>query len=44
MGPVLERREVEGFLFNRLQGALLREGVATVDDIDEVVRSGLGGR
>lgn len=47
--PVLVRREVEGFLFNRLQGALLREayclvrdGVATVDDIDEVVRSGLG--
>jgi 3-hydroxyacyl-CoA dehydrogenase len=47
--PVLLRREVEGFLFNRLQGALLREayclvrdGVATVDDIDEVVRSGLG--
>ncbi|WP_179963999.1 3-hydroxyacyl-CoA dehydrogenase [Mycolicibacterium parafortuitum] len=49
MRPVLVRREVEGFLFNRLQGALLREayclvrdGVATVDDIDEVVRSGLG--
>lgn len=51
MRPVLVRREVEGFLFNRLQGALLREayclvrdGVATVDDIDEVVRSGLGRR
>jgi 3-hydroxyacyl-CoA dehydrogenase len=49
--PVLLRREVEGFLFNRLQGALLREayclvrdGVASVDDIDEVVRSGLGRR
>ncbi|MET0453291.1 MAG: 3-hydroxyacyl-CoA dehydrogenase [Mycobacterium sp.] len=47
--PVLVRREVEGFLFNRLQGALLREayclvrdGVASVDDVDEVVRSGLG--
>ncbi|MFI5607007.1 3-hydroxyacyl-CoA dehydrogenase [Amycolatopsis sp. NPDC051903] len=47
--PVLVRREVEGFVFNRLQGALLREaycllrdGVASVDDIDEVVRSGLG--
>ncbi|PWQ88838.1 3-hydroxyacyl-CoA dehydrogenase, partial [Enterococcus faecium] len=25
MRPVLVRREVEGFLFNRLQGALLRE-------------------
>ncbi len=49
--PVLVRREVEGFIFNRLQGALLREaycllrdGVADVDDIDEVVRSGLGRR
>lgn len=49
--PVLIRREVEGFVFNRLQGALLREayclvrdGVASVDDIDEVVRSGLGRR
>ncbi|WP_422733599.1 3-hydroxyacyl-CoA dehydrogenase [Micromonospora sp. WMMD558] len=46
---VFVRKEVEGFLFNRLQGALLREayclvrdGVATVEDIDEVVRSGLG--
>ncbi len=51
MRPVRVRREVEGFVFNRLQGALLREayclvrdGVATVDDIDEVVRSGLGRR
>jgi 3-hydroxyacyl-CoA dehydrogenase len=49
--PVLVRKEVEGFIFNRLQGALLREayclvrdGVATVEDIDEVVRSGLGTR
>ena len=49
--PVLVRLEVEGFLFNRLQGALLREayclvrdGVASVDDIDEVVRNGLGRR
>lgn len=47
--PVFVRKEVEGFLFNRLQGALLREayclvrdGVATVDDVDEVVRNGLG--
>jgi 3-hydroxyacyl-CoA dehydrogenase len=45
------RHEVEGFVFNRLQGALLREayclvrdGVASVQDIDEVVRSGLGRR
>ena len=49
--PVLVRREVEGFVFNRLQGALLREayclvrdGVVTVEDVDEVVRSGLGRR
>ena len=49
--PVLVRREVDGFLFNRLQGALLREayclvrdGIATVDDIDEVVPNGLGRR
>ena len=49
MVPVRVRREVEGFVFNRLQGALLREayclvrdGVATVADIDLVVRDGLG--
>ncbi|MGW1158627.1 3-hydroxyacyl-CoA dehydrogenase [Streptomyces sp. NPDC002513] len=49
--PVLLRREVEGFVFNRLQGALLREaycllrdGVAGVEDIDTVVRLGLGRR
>ena len=49
--PVLLRREVEGFVFNRLQGALLREaycllrdGVADVEDIDTVVRLGLGRR
>ncbi len=49
--PVVLRREIEGFLFNRLQGAVLREayalvrdGVASVADIDEVMRSGLGRR
>lgn len=49
--PVLVKSEIEGFIFNRLQGAVLREawclvrdGVATVDDIDEVMRSGLGRR
>jgi 3-hydroxyacyl-CoA dehydrogenase len=49
--PVVVHKEIEGFLFNRLQGALLREayclvrdGVATVDEVDEVVRSGLGRR
>ncbi|HEY4296199.1 MAG TPA: 3-hydroxyacyl-CoA dehydrogenase [Paraburkholderia sp.] len=49
MKPVRVAKEVEGFVFNRLQGALLREayclvrdGVASVDDIDTVVRDGLG--
>ena len=44
-------REVEGFIFNRLQGAVLREayalvrdGVASVADIDTVMRDGLGRR
>jgi L-gulonate 3-dehydrogenase len=51
MSPVIVRREVEGFVFNRLQGALLREayclvrdGVASVGDVDRVVRDGLGRR
>lgn len=51
LSPVRVKREVEGFIFNRLQGALLREayclvrdGVASVDDIDRVVRDGLGRR
>jgi 3-hydroxyacyl-CoA dehydrogenase len=51
MAPVRVRREVEGFIYNRLQGAVLREayclvrdGVATVDDIDRVMRDGLGRR
>ena len=49
--PVVVGREIEGFVFNRLQGALLREayclvrdGVASVDDVDRVVRDGLGRR
>jgi len=43
------RHEMEGFVFNRLQGAILREayalvqdGVASVADIDRLVRDGLG--
>ncbi|NKJ50727.1 3-hydroxyacyl-CoA dehydrogenase [Burkholderia sp. SG-MS1] len=47
--PVRVAKEVEGFVFNRLQGALLREayclvrdGVASVNDIDTVVREALG--
>jgi L-gulonate 3-dehydrogenase len=49
MIPILVKREVEGFVFNRLQGALLREayclvrdGVASVADIDQIVSEGLG--
>jgi 3-hydroxyacyl-CoA dehydrogenase len=49
MAPVLVNREIEGFVFNRLQGALLREayclvrdGVVSVDDVDRIVREGLG--
>jgi 3-hydroxyacyl-CoA dehydrogenase len=49
MEPVLVRKEVEGFVYNRLQGALLREayclvrdGVAAVEDVDRIVRDGLG--
>ncbi|WP_120004047.1 3-hydroxyacyl-CoA dehydrogenase [Nesterenkonia muleiensis] len=51
MSPVMVNKEIEGFVFNRLQGALLREayalvrdGAASVDDIDTVVRDGLGRR
>lgn len=49
--PVRVNREVEGFIFNRLQGAVLREayclvrdGVASVDAIDRVMREGLAPR
>ncbi|MBV9998054.1 MAG: 3-hydroxyacyl-CoA dehydrogenase [Verrucomicrobia bacterium] len=49
--PVRLRNEVEGFVLNRLQGALLREawalfndGVASAEDIDKTVRDGLGYR
>lgn len=51
LSPIVVRREVEGFVFNRLQGAVLREayalvrdGVADVEDIDTVMRDGLGRR
>jgi 3-hydroxyacyl-CoA dehydrogenase len=47
--PVRVGREIEGFIFNRLQGAMLREayclvrdGIASVEDIDTLVRDGLG--
>jgi 3-hydroxybutyryl-CoA dehydrogenase len=49
--PILVERDVPGFLWNRLQLALLREclwlveqGVARPDTIDEVVREGLARR
>lgn len=49
--PVILTREIEGFLLNRLQGAVLREayrlvdeGVAAPDDIDRAMRLGLGPR
>ena len=51
MAPVTLKRENEGFLFNRLQGALLREayclvrdGVASVADVDRAITEGLGMR
>jgi L-gulonate 3-dehydrogenase len=49
LASILVRKEVAGFVFNRLQGAVLREayclvrdGVASVEDIDRIVRDGLG--
>lgn len=51
MAPVTLLRETEGFVFNRLQGALLREayclvrdGVVTAEGVDRAVRDGLGRR
>lgn len=45
------RKEIEGFVLNRLQGVLLREamalvedGVASCEDIDKTMRDGLGWR
>jgi L-gulonate 3-dehydrogenase len=47
--PVVVRRELEGFVLNRLQGALLREafrlvesGAISVEDLDTTVKDGLG--
>lgn len=47
--PVILNKEIEGFIFNRLQGAVLREayclvrdGIASVEDIDKVMTAGLG--
>ena len=51
MRPVRLEKEIDGFVFNRLQGAVLREayrlvqdGIASVDAIDTVMRAGLGRR
>jgi L-gulonate 3-dehydrogenase len=47
--PVVIRRELEGFILNRLQGALLREafrlveqGYVDIDGLDATIRDGLG--
>jgi 3-hydroxyacyl-CoA dehydrogenase len=47
--PIIVRREIEGFVLNRLQGALLSEalrlvseGIVTPQDLDETVKNGLG--
>ncbi|CAM3424552.1 3-hydroxyacyl-CoA dehydrogenase [Bordetella sputigena] len=47
--PVVVRKEIEGFILNRLQGAVLqeamrlvRDGVASVEDIDTTMKDGLG--
>ncbi|MCG2620776.1 3-hydroxyacyl-CoA dehydrogenase [Arthrobacter sp. I2-34] len=49
LSPVRLNQEIEGFLFNRLQGAVLREayclvrdGIASAADVDKVVSQGLG--
>ena len=49
LSPIVLRKEIRGFVFNRLQGAVLREayclvrdGVASVEEIDRLVRDGLG--
>ncbi|MFS0731999.1 3-hydroxyacyl-CoA dehydrogenase [Microbacterium sp. 1P10UB] len=49
IAPILINEEIEGFVFNRLQGALLREayclvrdGIVSPVDLDTIVREGLG--
>lgn len=51
MSPVLVNSEIEGFVFNRLQGAILREayclvrdGVVSASDVDRIVTQGLARR
>ncbi len=47
--PILVKREVQGFILNRLQGALLnealrlfRDGYVSAEDLDKTVKYGLG--
>jgi len=47
--PITVNQEIEGFVLNRLQGALLREafrlveqGIVSVQDLDTTVKDGLG--
>jgi len=51
MQPILVEKEVEGFILNRLQGALLNEawalydeGYASAEDIEKTIKYGLGRR
>lgn len=51
MRPILVHQEIEGFVFNRLQGAILREayclvrdGVVSAADVDRIVTEGLAKR
>jgi L-gulonate 3-dehydrogenase len=47
--PVVVNREIEGFVLNRLQGALLQEafrlvaaGICSAEDVDTTIKDGLG--
>jgi len=47
--PILVRREIDGFILNRLQGALLteamrlvEEGYVSPEDLDKTIKEGLG--
>lgn len=47
--PILVRKEIQGFILNRLQGALLnealrlfRDGYVSAEDLDKTVKQGLG--
>jgi 3-hydroxyacyl-CoA dehydrogenase len=49
--PIVVRREIEGFVLNRLQAALLNEafrlvedGYVSAEDVDKTIRAGLGRR